>query len=60
MLVGIENLVTNTRRAQSWGRCALVSNQASINQTFKPTWQILHEILGKNLVALFGPQHGFI
>ncbi len=56
---GIDVLRNNPKLAHTWGRVALVANQASIAQDYTPSWKILQNILGKNLVALFGPQHGF-
>ncbi len=44
---------------QSWGRCGLLINQASVNRSFIPSWKLLQEILGVRLTCLFGPQHGF-
>lgn len=59
MKLGIERLVENPILAKAWGRCAFLGNQASLTPDFKPSWVLLHELLGENLVAFFGPQHGF-
>jgi uncharacterized protein YbbC (DUF1343 family) len=56
---GIEWLYRNPERSNSWGRCGLLINQASINLKFQPSWKLLQEILGTRLTCLFGPQHGF-
>ena len=59
MLTGLEVLLSNPHTGEGWGRCGLVCNQASVTRDFKPAWTVLRELLGKRLVALFGPQHGF-
>ena len=56
---GIERLAMDPSLAKPWGRCALLCNQASLNQKFDPAWNILQRILGDQLKAFFGPQHGF-
>jgi len=57
--IGIEVLATSPSASKAWGRCALLCNQASVTQNFKSSWDLLRELLGSNLVAFFGPQHGF-
>ncbi|MEZ4741274.1 MAG: DUF1343 domain-containing protein [Bdellovibrionota bacterium] len=57
--IGLEVLEDNTAISDNWGRCGLLSNQASVDRHFRPSWQIVSNILGKRLTALFGPQHGF-
>jgi len=57
--IGIERLRQQPALAKDWGRCGLVSNQASVSFCLEPSWAILQEILGDQLGALFGPQHGF-
>lgn len=59
MKLGIEKLLEKPNVAAKWGRCALLCNQASVTQNFQTAWSLLHDILGKQLVAFFGPQHGF-
>lgn len=59
MKLGIEVLAESPEKARNWGRCALLCNQASIDQDYRPAWDIIHKIVGKNLKAFFGPQHGF-
>lgn len=59
MKLGIEVLAENPRLTRDWGRCALLCNQASINQKFVTAWSFLHGLLGERLTAFFGPQHGF-
>jgi uncharacterized protein YbbC (DUF1343 family) len=58
-VVGLEHLRAHPELAKHWGRCGLLCNQASTTQDFKPAWQVLFDILGPRLTALFGPQHGF-
>ena len=57
--LGLERLVSQPRLAKNWGRVGLLGNQASVVQHFRPAWELLQETLGDQLVALFGPQHGF-
>ncbi|MEN9835916.1 MAG: hypothetical protein RL011_2109 [Pseudomonadota bacterium] len=59
MTSGLEVLASNPKSAASWGRCGLLSNQASVTTTFVPSWRVVSELLDRRLVALFGPQHGF-
>lgn len=59
MKLGIQRLMENPTLASSWGRCAFLGNQASVTPDFKASWVLLHDLLGKNLTAIFGPQHGF-
>jgi uncharacterized protein YbbC (DUF1343 family) len=59
MEVGLEVLQSDPKLMSSWGRCGLLSNQASLDITFTPSWSVLSKLLGKRLVSLFGPQHGF-
>ncbi len=59
MKLGMERLVENPHLAKEWGRCAFLGNQASVGPDFKPSWVLLHDLLGERLVAFFGPQHGF-
>lgn len=56
---GLDNIARNPRLSSEWGNCGLVSNQASVGTDFAPAWKVLHAILDKRLVSLFGPQHGF-
>lgn len=58
MRIGLEILRDQPSKAKNWGRCALLCNQASLTSDFTPTWTVLQQLLGKRLVALFGPQHG--
>ncbi len=59
MKLGIERLLEQPKLAASWGRCAFLGNQASVTPDFKASWVLLHDLLGKRLTTIFGPQHGF-
>lgn len=56
---GLEVWIANPRISDSWGRCALLCNQASVTRNFEPAWNVAQRLLGSRLHALFGPQHGF-
>jgi uncharacterized protein YbbC (DUF1343 family) len=43
----------------TWGRCAFLGNQASLCKDYIPTYQKLKDLLGKQLVLCFSPQHGY-
>lgn len=58
MRLGLEILRDRPEKAKSWGRCALLCNQASLTADYTPAWTVLQKILGNRLVVLFGPQHG--
>lgn len=58
-LVGLEIVEADSTLVKDWGRCGLVCNQASVTSSMVPAWDVLAKVLGKRLVALFGPQHGF-
>jgi len=59
MKLGIETLIASLRRKRTFPRIALLSHQAAILSNGMTTAQALHATLGKNLVALFAPEHGF-
>lgn len=59
MKLGIERLAADAKQARSWGRCALLCNQASLARDYMPSWEIVRDVLGERLVAFLGPQHGF-
>ncbi len=56
--VGLDILAENPSRAKSWGRCALLVNQASVDRSLRPSQLVVHSILKNRLVHLFTPQHG--
>ena len=59
MKFGLERLLADKSLAKSFGRCGLLSNQASLLEGFVPSWQALMQLLSKDLTTLFSPQHGF-
>ena len=59
-LVGLEVLRNSPQMSQKWGRCGYVCNQASLCSDWVHGSTVLDEILGNQLVSLFGPQHGFL
>jgi len=59
LLTGLDRLAKNPELAKGWGRCGLVSNQASTTADFVPAWKILNDNTYCELMTLFGPQHGF-
>lgn len=59
MQIGLERLAENPKLAESWGRCGVLANQASLTNDFHSAWEVCARVLGKRLTALFGPQHGF-
>jgi uncharacterized protein YbbC (DUF1343 family) len=57
--VGIERLLSEHGRTLAGRRVALVSNPASIDRMFRHSADALFDAPGIEVVALFGPQHGF-
>jgi uncharacterized protein YbbC (DUF1343 family) len=57
--VGIERLLSKDRSLVAGLRVALVSNPASVDSAFRHTADVLFDDPAVNVVALFGPQHGF-
>ncbi len=57
--VGIEQLGSDYRALLAGKRVALVSNPASIDRHFRHAADVLFDVPDVNVVALFGPQHGF-
>jgi len=57
--VGIEGLLEHYRSLITGKRAALVSNPASIDRAFRHSADVLLEAPDVEIVALFGPQHGF-
>jgi len=57
--VGIEQLLAENRSLVAGKRVALVSNPASIDGAFRHSADVLFEHPDVEVVALFGPQHGF-
>lgn len=60
VLLGIDVLQRNGfAHLRDGQRVGLLSNPAGVNHQGTPTWQVLFEADAVNLVALFGPEHGF-
>jgi uncharacterized protein YbbC (DUF1343 family) len=57
--LGIERLLSDERDGLAGRRVALVSNPASIDRAFRHSADALFEDPELDVVALFGPQHGF-
>ena len=57
--VGIERLLDEDRSLLGAARVALVSNPASIDGRIRHSAEILGDDPGIELVAIFGPQHGY-
>lgn len=57
---GIDVLLSRHRSWLKGKRVALLSHQAALDGTGATSAQRLHAELGKGLVALFGPEHGFL
>jgi uncharacterized protein YbbC (DUF1343 family) len=57
--VGIEQLLSEYRSLVVGKRAALVSNPASIDRAFRHSADVLLDANEVEVVALFGPQHGF-
>ena len=56
---GIERLLDDDRGLVAGSRVALVSNPASVDRSLRHSADLLRDDPGIDLVALFGPQHGF-
>lgn len=56
--VGLDVLAAGPSRSKSWGRCALLVNQASVDSSLRPSQLVLQKVLKGRLVRLFTPQHG--
>ena len=56
---GIERLLDDDRGLVADSRVALVSNPASVDRSLRHSADLLRDDPGIDLVALFGPQHGF-
>jgi uncharacterized protein YbbC (DUF1343 family) len=58
VILGIEQLKAMHPSWLEEARIGLLINQASIDHAFRPSRTIVAELAGKNLKALFSPQHG--
>ena len=59
MKVGIDVLVEEERELLEGKRVGLLGHQATVGRDGSSSAQILHRTLGKNFVAMYGPEHGF-
>ncbi len=58
-LTGIENLVYNKSQWLKGKKIALLSHPPALTSDGLHSAELLYRRFGKNLVALFGPEHGF-
>jgi uncharacterized protein YbbC (DUF1343 family) len=58
--VGIDTLLERPRAWLAGRRVGLLSHQAAVDATGATSAQRLHRELGAKLVALYGPEHGFL
>jgi len=56
--LGFERLLEKTPPELKPARLGFLCNQAAVGRHWQPVWQVLAGHFGKNLKALFGPQHG--
>lgn len=59
MTVGMDRLLPEALTRLGGRRVGLLSHQAALTATGATAAQALHRVLGANLAALFGPEHGF-
>ena len=59
MKCGIDVYSSLAERIDSGARIGLLSHQAAISADGRTSAQVLRQLLGPRLVALFGPEHGF-
>lgn len=57
---GIEQLSSETHLNKLKGNIALLCHSASVDKDFKHSVLILKNLIGKRLIKIFGPQHGFV
>jgi uncharacterized protein YbbC (DUF1343 family) len=58
VILGIDQLKVLRPSWLTHARLGLLCNQASVDSASRPTKNIIAELSGKNLTALFSPQHG--
>ncbi|MBW2038767.1 MAG: DUF1343 domain-containing protein [Deltaproteobacteria bacterium] len=58
VILGIERFRDHTPPWLQKARIGLLVNQASVDPSFRHTKEVLAELAGRNLRALFAPQHG--
>jgi uncharacterized protein YbbC (DUF1343 family) len=59
MLLGIDRLADNRFMPLHGQRVGLFTNLSTVNRDLMPTYDIMREAENVDLVALFGPEHGF-
>jgi len=59
MKIGIDVLLSRNFDVLKAKRVGLLSHQAALTSDGSTSAQLIHRALGKKLVALFGPEHGF-
>lgn len=57
---GIELLDRENELSKIKGNVALLCHSASVDRNFKHSVKILKDKIGKRLIKIFGPQHGFV
>lgn len=57
---GIDVLLESPEIASNWGKVGLLANQASRTKEFTSSTEAIHNLFGKSLTCLFGPQHGYV
>ncbi len=55
---GLDQLVASEARPLRGRRCGLLAHPASVDRRLRHAVPLLHALLGADLRALFGPQHG--
>lgn len=55
---GLDVLLSNPKRILG-RKVGLLINPTSVTKELTPSYRALKELLGKNLVCIFGPEHGF-
>lgn len=59
-LLGIDQIESKTMHDKLDGNVALLAHSASFNSKLVHSAEVLQQLLGKRLIKLFGPQHGFV
>jgi uncharacterized protein YbbC (DUF1343 family) len=59
VLIGLEKCLETAPRILRQGRFGLLSNQASVDDRFRYSHDLLSRAFGGRLAGLFSPQHGF-
>ena len=56
---GLERLMKNPHHWLADGRVGLLCNPASVDRRIAHARDLLHQVFGERLKALYSPQHGF-